>query len=148
MNLKELFEAGASFRTFILNQATENRGKIMKYYIPMSLKEEHKQVMDEISYPVNILGIADGSCPDCHIGLAVLEKLISTNHNINLRLITKTDAQGKLDQFAVNGSFALPTLIFMDEGFKEKAAIAGFAQSSATIEKIAELILDSIKKTA
>ena len=146
MNMKELFQTGASFRTFILNQKTAGRGSIMKHYIPMTVKDEDRLEIDKVSTPLNILGIAEGDCPDCQISLAVLEKLISVNQNINLRLITNKDAQGSMESFA-GGTIKLPTFIFMNESFEEKAVIEGLPQASMTIDQIAELMRETIKKT-
>lgn len=122
MSLRELFEKGLSFRSFILNQPDQDRAKFMKYYIPMEIKQEYRLRLDQVNSRINILGVAEGWCPDCHINLSILEKLITSNGNISLRLITKADAEGQLQPYQVAGATKVPTFIFMNEQFEEKAS--------------------------
>lgn len=131
MNLKDLFDQGVSFRTFILNQEAADRGKFMKYYIPMDIKEGFRYRVNQISSEINILGVVEGWCPDCHINLSILEKLISTNHNITLRLITTNDAGTRLDKYNENGALKVPTFIFLNDDFIEKAA---FIEKSSSLK--------------
>lgn len=119
--MKELFKEGLSFRSFILNQDSAHRGKFMKYYIPIEIKDETRIRVNQISSKINILGVVDGQCPDCHINLSILEKLISTNPNISLGLITEKDAEGRLESEFLIGELKVPTFVFLDENFKEKA---------------------------
>ena len=120
--MKEIYDQGVSFRTFILNQETADRGKFMKYYIPMDIKEEIRDRVNQIDKEVHILGVVEGWCPDCHINLSILEKLISTNPNIKLKLITKSDAASNFEKYYENGGLRVPTFIFLDDNFFPKAA--------------------------
>lgn len=120
--MKDLFDKGVSFRTFILNQDSETRAKFMKYYITTSIADELRHRLDKVENKVNILGIVDGLSLDCYINLSVLEKLVSTNKNISLGLITKADAGVKLEKYYKNGVLKVPTFIFLDKDFSEKGA--------------------------
>lgn len=117
--MKNLIEQGVSFRTFILNQESADRAKFMKYYIPLNISDEYRTRINKISSKINILGVVEGWCPDCHINLSILEKLISTNSNIQLRLVTKSDAEGQLEKYYENGALKVPTFVFLDEDFNE-----------------------------
>jgi hypothetical protein len=120
-NLKDLFEQGVSFRTFILNQEPEMRANFMKHYITLDIKDEYRVRLDQVDNRIGILGVVEGWCADCHINLSILAKLISTNHNINLKLITKDDAGNRFEKYYENGELRVPTFVFLDDNFIERA---------------------------
>jgi hypothetical protein len=115
--MKSIFEKGLSYRSFLLNQQKETRIIFMKNYIPMHVKDEHRSMINSVNKKIKILGVVDGSCADSQINLPVIEKLISTNTNIELKLITKEYLNGELKEFEVNGKLKLPIFIFMDEEY-------------------------------
>jgi hypothetical protein len=120
--MKTIFDKGLSYRSFLLNQQRETRIKFMQNYIPMNIKSEHRSMLNSVNKKVRILGVVEGSCPDCQINLPVIEKLISTNNNIELRLITEEYLHGELKEFEVDGKLKLPTFIFMDEAYNIRGA--------------------------
>lgn len=122
IKLKNLFDNGLSFRSFMLNVDEDNRKKFMKYYIPMNIDEEVKQKIIFMDKEINILGVVEPWCPDCHINLSVLEKMISLNNKINLRLVTKDGAGDELEEYKENDKLKVPTFIVMDKDFRIKGA--------------------------
>ncbi|MDD2480918.1 MAG: thioredoxin family protein [Lutispora sp.] len=120
--MKKLFDSGLNFRSYMFNVDEDNRRKFMKYYIPMEIKDEVKEKIMSLENEINILGVVEPWCPDCHINLAVLEKMISLNNKINLRLVTRDDVKDELDSYKENGKLKVPTFIMMDAGFNVKGA--------------------------
>ncbi len=110
-----LYEKGLPYRTFIMNQDDDIRNKFMKYYIPLTISETHRSRMAAIKRNIRILGIVEGWCPDCQINLPVLEKLISTNQNIELRLVLRSSIKDELKAYEVDGKVKAPTFVFLDE---------------------------------
>lgn len=135
MDLHKLFNIGVSFRTFLLNQSREERARLMKLYIPMNIKEELKERIDRINNKVLILGIVEGSCTECHMTLAVLEKLVSTNKNIILRIIMKKDALDSLNADEEAGTLKVPAFIFMNENYQQKASLCGKSDEVISLVK-------------
>ena len=120
--MKNLFKNGLSFRSYMLNVDEDNKRKFMKYYIPMEVKDEVKEKIMSLEKEINILGVVEPWCPDCHINLAVLEKMISVNDKINLRLVTREAVKGELDSYKEDGKLKVPTFIIMDGDFNIKGA--------------------------
>lgn len=122
INLKDLFDKGLSFRSFMFNVDEDNKKKFMKYYIPMEINSEIKNKIIFLEKEVNILGVVEPWCPDCHINLSILVKMISYNNNINLKLVTRDIVKDELDDYKVDGKIKVPTFIAMDKDFNIKGA--------------------------
>jgi len=120
--LKNLFDKGLSFKSFMFNVDEDNKKKFMKYYIPMELSSEIKEKIMCLKKEVNILGVVEPWCPDCHINLSLLEKMISLNSNITLRLVTRDSVNDELDEYRVEGKIKVPTFIAMDKDFNMQGA--------------------------
>lgn len=116
--MKNLYEKGISFRSYIFNLDEKSKHNLMKYYIPMNIKEEHKEELKKIKKKINILGVVEPNCPDCWINLSLLEKMISPSENIELRLITRDSITNELDDYKVDGFIKVPTFIMMNEKFE------------------------------
>jgi len=106
----------------MLNQPKDIRTKFMHKYIPLEIKAENRGLINSLDKKVKILGIVEGGCPDTQNFLPMLEKLISTNPNIELKLLTRDYLNGELQQFEIDGKVKLPTFIFMDEEYGIKGA--------------------------
>ncbi len=116
--MKNLFEKGISFRSYIFNLDEKCKHNLMKYYIAMNIKEEIREKLKVISKKINIVGVVEPSCPDCWINLSLLEKMVSFNNNFDLRLVIRKAVKDELDNYKVDGFIKVPTFIFMDESFK------------------------------
>lgn len=121
-NLRNLFDKGLSFRSFMLNVDEDNKKKFMKYYIPMKIQDEVKNQIISVDREINILGIVEPWCPDCHINLSVLEKMISLNGRMNLRLVTRDSVGNEMDEYKENDKLKVPTFIVFDNEFNVKGA--------------------------
>jgi len=106
----------------MFNVDEDNKKKFMKYYIPMEISSEIKEKIMCLKKEVNILGVVEPWCPDCHINLSILEKMISFNSNITLRLVTRDDVKDELDEYKVDGKIKVPTFIAMDKDFNIQGA--------------------------
>lgn len=115
--MKNLYEKGLSFRSYIFNLDEESKRNVMKYYIPINIDDGIKEGIRAIDKKINILGVVDPTCPDCHINLPVLEKMISTNNNIKLRLVIKEMVKDEMKNFEEEGVIKVPTFVFMDEDY-------------------------------
>jgi glutaredoxin len=122
ISLRNLFDKGLSFRSFMFNVDDENKNKFMKYYIPMEIDHEVKNKIIFLEEEINILGVVEPWCPDCHINLSVLEKMISFNNKITLKLVTRDMIDNELDDYKVDGKIKVPTFVIMDKDFNIKGA--------------------------
>lgn len=120
--MRDLFDKGLSFRSFMFNVDEDNKNKFMKYYIPMEINSEIKEKVMCLKNEVNILGVVEPWCPDCHINLSILEKMISFNNNITLRLVTRDSVNDELDDYKVDGKIKVPTFVVMDKDFNIQGA--------------------------
>ncbi len=131
IKLKNLFEKGVGFRTFILNQSHENRAKFMKQYIPLEIRAVYKERLSKQQHKVYILGVIEGESSDSQQLLAVIEKLISTSQNIELRLISAADTRA-LEK--------TPVFVFMNEDFSKEHYFTKNCKEAANEELIEELL--------
>lgn len=106
----------------MFNVDDENKNKFMKYYIPMEIDHEVKNKIIFLEEEINILGVVEPWCPDCHINLSVLEKMISFNNKITLKLVTRDMIDNELDDYKVDGKIKVPTFVIMDKDFNIKGA--------------------------
>lgn len=146
--MKSLFEKGFGYRSFMLNQPKEIRARFMNIYIPMEVLPEHRALINSIAGKVRILGVVEGTCPDSQRFLPVLEKLISTNNNIELKLLTRDYLSGELEEFERDGQVKLPTFIFMDEEYGIKGAFIEKPETGIenAEEGLTRLILNTVKQ--
>lgn len=115
--MKNLYEKGLSFRSYIFNLDEESKHNIMKYYIPININNETKEKIKSIDKKIKILGVVDPTCPDCHVNLPLLEKIISTNNNIELRLAIRKMVNNEMKDYEEEGVVKVPTFVFMDEDY-------------------------------
>lgn len=115
--MKNLYEKGLSFRSYIFNLDEESKHNIMKYYIPININNETKEKIKSIDEKIKILGVVDPTCPDCHVNLPLLEKIISTNNNIELRLAIRKMVNNEMKDYEEEGVVKVPTFVFMDEDY-------------------------------
>lgn len=115
--MKNLYEKGLSFRSYIFNLDEESKHNIMKYYIPININNETKEKIKSIDEKIKILGVVDPTCPDCHVKLPLLEKIISTNNNIELRLVIRKMVNNEMKDYEEEGVVKVPTFVFMDEDY-------------------------------
>lgn len=130
--MKNLYEKGLNFRTYMFNLDEERKLNIMKYYIPLNVDNEIKEKIESIDKKIKILGVVDLMCPDCHINLPLLEKMISINNNIELKLVTKNMLNDELKDYEEDGVIKVPTFVFMDEDFK---VIGKFIERPEVVKK-------------
>lgn len=130
--MRNLFKKGLSFRSYIFNLDEESKRNIMKHYIPMSINDDIKEQIKSIDKKVNILCVVDPLCPDCHINLPLLEKMISTNKKIELRLVIKNMVNDEVKDYEEDGVLKVPTFIFMDENYN---VIGAFIEKPEIVKK-------------
>lgn len=118
--MKELFGKGISFRSYIFNLDDKCKHNMMRYYIPMNIREDISEEVKKINKNINILAVVEPESPDCHINLSVLEKMVSTNSSINISITTRKFVNDELNDYKTDGFLRVPIFIFMDEGFNVK----------------------------
>lgn len=148
MRLKNLFTEGVSFRTFLLNQKPEARALLMKHYIPLDIDPEQRERVNNIKGSVNVLVVVEPKSANWHLILAVLEKLISTNNKIDLKLVTQKDTSGELPKEYQNGKADALLIVFMNEEMEIKGSFASTSNDEDLQEKaVVTRLLDLIEKT-
>jgi len=116
--MEALFKKGISFRSYIFNLEDKYKHNMMKYYLPMKIKENIYDEIKNINKRINILAVVDPKSPDCWINLSLLEKLISTNDDIRLSIILRDIIKNELDGYKIDDFIKVPTIIFMNAEFK------------------------------
>ena len=164
--VENLFKKGIGFRSYIFNLGESHKHSLMKYYIPVTINDDIKKKVYAIDKKINILGVLYPLCLDCNLNLPLIEKIISTNSNIVLRLVLKDAVKDELDDFLVDDKLKIPTFIFMDEDFNvlgsfiekpkvvkdetltgaERQNISEKYKSGQLVEEIADEILSIMNK--
>jgi len=131
--MKNLFEKGLSYRSFIMNQPRDIRIKFTQNYITMNLGNEYRNLINSRTDRIKILGIVEGNCIDSQIYLPVLERLISTNNNIELRLVTADYLKEEHSEYR---KLKLPIFIFMDAEYNIKGQFVEKPKASSSGEPV------------
>ena len=136
--MEGLFKKGIGFRSYIFNLDENTKHDIMKYYIPINVNDEIRKQVNGIDKTIKVIGVVDPLCDNCKINLPMLEKIISTNPRIELRLVIEKVLGNELDDYKIDGILKLPIFLFMDETFKIIGSLSEelFTANGGSIKKI------------
>ncbi|OPJ54937.1 thioredoxin family protein [Alkalithermobacter paradoxus] len=117
MSLKDLFDIGEGFISFLDNCEEVYRSKIKEIMENMNIEENTESRIRNIDKNINILAFAEAWCPDCQINLPPVYTLTQLNENIKLSIVPREGNEEALSKYKVNGKPKIPTFIIMDAEF-------------------------------
>src|SRR5437588_4791417 len=119
---REQFEAGMTYDAYKA-QMTRNKEQVEQNEKDVQLKPDDVQAVRNLPSQVNVLALAEDWCGDVVANLPVLGRLAAeSNGKLNVRILLRDQQPGAqvMDEHLNKGQFkSIPTLIFLDGGFKE-----------------------------
>ena len=133
MILKELFEKGVDFQTFINFDGDINRDLILNIYNNICIDETVINSIKLINKRINVLSFAEIWCPDCKINVPCLYKLTKLNSNIHMRIVPREGNEEVMEKYKFEGKIRIPTFVVLDEEFNELGA---FIETPKTLKRV------------
>ena len=84
-----------------------------------AIKPEVKNSVSNIQKPITLLILNESWCGDAAQSIPVIEKMIASNPNVNIRFLIRDENLHVMDQYLTNGSRSIPKLIALDENLTE-----------------------------
>jgi thiol-disulfide isomerase/thioredoxin len=119
-NLKERFNQGQSFQEY-LTAVKENKSLWENNYRQFEVPPQTKKILSGIKQKFYVLAITEDWCGDSVRNLPVIAKLVETLPDSELRVIKRDLNMDLMERYALNGIKKIPTVVFLDENFKEMA---------------------------
>ncbi|QUH26994.1 thioredoxin family protein [Serpentinicella alkaliphila] len=133
MILKELFEKGVDFQTFINLDGDINRDLILNTYNNIIIDGTLINSIKLIKKRINVLSFAEIWCPDCKINVPCLFKLTEINSNIQMRIVPREGNEEVMEKYKYEGKIRIPTFVVLDEEFNELGA---FIETPKTLKRV------------
>lgn len=120
MELKELFETGMSYETFLSIASASEREKITEITKVVKICDDYVERIKKIDKEYKFLLSAESWCPYVRATLPVLIKMIEINSNIKLGIITEGRGFKYLREKLniPEDLYVVPTLAILDENFE------------------------------
>lgn len=119
---REQFESGMTYAAYKA-QMTRNREQVEQNEKDLQLSPDDVQAFRELPRPINVMALAEDWCGDVIANLPVLGRLAQeSGGKLNVRIHLRDQEPGSqiMDQHLNKGQFkSIPTLVFLDEQFKE-----------------------------
>lgn len=119
---REQFESGMTYDQYKA-QMTRNRERFEQNEKELELTPEDVQFFRNLPQQINVLTLAEDWCGDVVANVPVLGRLAqASNGKLNVRIHLRDQQPGTqiMDQYLNKGQFkSIPTLIFLDENFRE-----------------------------
>jgi hypothetical protein len=119
---REQFQSGMTYDAYKA-QMTRNREQVEQNEKDVQLKAEDVQAFRDLARPINVIALAEDWCGDVVANLPVLGRLAQeSNGKLNVRIHLRDQEPGSqiMDQHLNKGQFkSIPTLVFLDEDFRE-----------------------------
>ncbi len=118
---REQFESGLTYDAYKA-QMTRNKEQLEQNERDLELKPEDIQAFKSIQRPINVMALAEDWCGDVIANLPILGRIAKESGTLNVRIHLRDQDPGEkiMDQYLNKGQFkSIPTLIFLDENFKE-----------------------------
>jgi hypothetical protein len=117
MDLKELYEVGWNFETFVGTGTRSERERIPKNYSRINFSEELKAEIENVDKKINFLISAEMWCYDAQLNTTVVKKLCEMNSKFEMKVITKGRGEKYLKPILEVEEFKIPTIVVMDEDY-------------------------------
>src|SRR5579872_2541989 len=119
---REQFESGMTYDAYKA-QMTRNREQVEQNEKDLELKPEDVQAFRNLPQTVNVMALAEDWCGDVIANLPILGRLEQeSNGKLKVRIHLRDQQPGAsiMDEHLNKGQFkSIPTLVFLDESFKE-----------------------------
>jgi hypothetical protein len=119
---REQFDAGMTFDAYKA-QMTRNREQFEQNEKDLQLSPEDEQVFRSLPQRLNVLALAEDWCGDVIANLPIVGRLAAASQGkLNLRILLRDQQPGDqvMDEHLNKGQYkSIPTVIFLDDDFKE-----------------------------
>lgn len=112
--LSEGKSTGPEQSAALTNYSLLNDKRMRRLDKTIKISEETKNVLKKVNEEQTWLVITEGWCGDAAQNLPVINKLVTENENINLKIVLRDDHLELMDLFLTNGGRAIPKLIALD----------------------------------
>jgi len=119
--LKELFDAGHDFETFMHGDEGKHVDNV-RNYLELSSDAMTNELINRIKQIDSAYMIVFGEvwCPDCMINMAVLESIHRVNEGIEYAILPREGYEEKLKSLTPDGSAKIPTFIALDSNWEPR----------------------------
>ncbi|MBV8717686.1 MAG: thioredoxin family protein [Chloroflexi bacterium] len=119
---REQFDAGLTYDAYKA-QMTRNREQFEQNEKDLQLSAEDAQAFAKLPQRVNVLALAEDWCGDVIANLPIVGRIAeASGGKLNLRILLRDQQPGEqvMDEHLNKGQYkSIPTIIFLDEDFKE-----------------------------
>lgn len=145
MNLKEMYEVGWNFDTFVGTGAKSERERIPKNYSRIALGEELISEIISVEKKIKFLVSAEIWCFDAQLNTTVIKKLCDMNQNFDMRVITKGRGEKYLKPLLEIDTFKIPTVVIMDEEYNILGTFIERPASVKAVENFEDIKMEYLK---
>jgi len=135
MNLRDLYFKGTFLEEFLLTAKEGEDLNLIKHLQSIEFSDEVVEKLKNANIHTNIVVCAEITCPDCVIGVALLEKL-KRIVDIHYMIIDKETTKNHLDSYTNTEVLKVPTMVFMDKTFTD---LGTFVERPKVVKKVKEL---------
>lgn len=114
MNLREFYDVGMNFETFVGTGSRSERDRIPKNYSRIPMKSEDIEKIKSFG-AVKFLIVGEIWCPDVQLNSSVVRKFCEINHNFDMRVITKGRGEKFLKPMLELEEIKLPLILILNE---------------------------------
>lgn len=119
---REQFESGMTFDAYKA-QMTRNREQFEQNEKDVQLSADDVEAFRNLAQPLSVLALAEDWCGDVIANLPIVGRVAeASNGKLNLRILLRDQQPGEqvMDEHLNKGQYkSIPTVIFLDEDFKE-----------------------------
>lgn len=114
MNLKEFYDVGINFESFVGTGSRSERDRIPKNYSRIPMTPENIEKIKSFG-PVKFLLVGEMWCPDVQLNSSVVRKFCEINHNFDMRVITKGRGEKFLKPMLELEELKIPLILVLNE---------------------------------
>ncbi len=130
--LKEQKSTGDTQSEAYLNYSKLGNARMKRLDKQFKLSDAAISLLQDTSKKYIWVVLAEGWCGDAAHALPVINKIVETSKNIDLRLVLRDDNELLMNEFLTNGGKSIPKLIALDAETKEVIDTWGPRPSTAT----------------
>lgn len=130
MNLREFYDVGMNFETFVGTGSRSERDRIPKNYGRIAMSSEEIERIKKLG-TVKFLLVGEIWCPDVQLNGTVVRKFCEINHNFDIRVITKGRGEKFLKPMLELEELKIPLVLILNE---EGELLGKFVERPGTVK--------------
>jgi hypothetical protein len=101
----------------MLNYSKLSERRMKRWDKTFKMSAEDKAFFNNWHKPLTFLTVAEGWCGDAAHALPIINKIVETSPNLDLKIVLRDDNDELISNFLTNGAKSIPKLIALDEDF-------------------------------